>query len=235
MYKIRLGKSDAYASVKTPIFRDNFLIHIQPCKNFVLQVDGGRVSGLIHVRDAVLKTIDDKTLVLEFRNLGLLTKIELTADFVHKHDVRFFYINNGESDDLKKALTFEEEWGYPLIDFLADQLHSISYSTVAWRTGVTDDNDAEYEYWFNEEDPKDVVIEGDVPNSFWIRITKEQPSGLFKLTAMTKDEVLHRGISEEDFNRWPIPVRNDLPDGTESYILHHSFFTHEGGTTKDDD
>lgn len=226
MYKLRFEKSDAYASVKTPRFRDNALNHIDPYKNFVLQVDGRQVSGLIHVRDAVLKTIDDKTLVLEFRNLGLLTKIELTADFIHKHDVRFFYINNGESDDLKKALTFDEEWGYPLIDFLGDQLHSISYSTVAWRAGIYD-NEAEYEYWFNEEDLKDVVIEGDVPNSSWIRITKEPLSGLFKLTAMTKDEVMHSGISEEDFNRWPIPVRNDLPDGTESYIIHHSLFRHD--------
>ena len=233
MYKLRFEESDAYASVKTPIFRDNFLIHIQPYRNFVLQVDGRQVTNLIYVRYAILKTIDDKTLVLEFGNEGLLTKIELTADFIHTHDVRFFYINDGSSDDLKKALTLDEEWGYPLIDFLEDQLHSISYGTVAWRADITDDNEATYEYWFNEEDPKDVIIEGDVPNAEWIRITKD-PCGLFKLKAMTKDEVIHSGVDEDDFNIWSIPVRNDLPDGTESYIIHHSFFRHEGGATEDD-
>lgn len=233
MYKLRFVKSDAYASVKTPIFKDDFLIHILPSADFILQVDGRQVTNLIRVREAKLKTIDDKALVLSHMYEGLLTKIQLTADFIANHDVKFIYINNGSVTDLKKALTFEEEWTYPLIDFLEDQLHAISYSTVAWRAGIYD-NDAEYEYWFNEEDMKDVVIEGDVPNSFWIRITKE-PSGLFKFTAMTKAEVMRSGISEEDFNRWPIPVRNDLPDGTESYIIHHSFFRHEGGATKDDD
>jgi hypothetical protein len=110
---------------------------------------------------------------------------------------------------------------------LADQLHSISYSTVAWRTDIADDNEATYEFWFNEDDPKDVIIEGDVPNAEWIRITKD-PCGLFKLTATTNDDVIHSGIS----GIWP---RNDLPDGTESYVMHHSFFTHEGGVTENDD
>lgn len=228
MYKLRFEKSDAYAAVKHPIFRDDFLIHIQPYRNFILQVDGKQVSNLIHVKESLLRTEDDKTLVLSFGENGFVTKIELTADFIHTHDVRFVYINNGSSDDLKKALTFEEVWGYPLIDFLADQLHAISHSTVAWRAGI-DDNETAYEYWFNEEDPKDVVIEGDVPNSFWIRITKD-PCGLFKLTAMTKaeiidlkaipDHMLHCGLPVR-------PVRNDLPDGTESYIIHHAFFTYD--------
>ena len=224
MYKLRFEKSDAYASMKTPVFSNNFMTHIVPYKNFVLQVDGRQVTKLIHAKEVGLETIDDK-LVLSFRDLGLLTKIELTADFIHKHDVRFFYINDGSSDDLKKALTFDEEWGYPLIDFLGEQIHSISYGTVAWRVGIGD-NGAEYEFWFNEEDPKDAIIEGDVPNAVWIRITKDS-YGLFKLTAMTEEDVIRSGISEDNFNRRPIPVRNDLPDGTESYIIHHSFFRHD--------
>ena len=228
MYKLRFEKSDAYASVKHPVFRDNFLIHIQPCKNFLLQIDGVQVSNLIRVKDALLRLEDDKTLVLSFGENGFVTKILLTADFINTHDVRFVYINNGSSDDLKKALTFEEVWGYPLIDFLADQLHTISHSTVAWRAGI-DDNETAYEYWFNEKDPKDVVIEGDVPNSFWVRITKDH-YGLFKLTAMTKAEIISlKAIPDHMLlGGLPVrPVRNDLPDGSESYIIHHAFFTHD--------
>ena len=235
MFKIRLKKEDASAGRPVPFFADNWVSFIRGNDDFIVSVDGKQVTSLIHANTSNITLNTDGELVLTSEKNGMVTKLELTAGFVHSHDVRFIYIKDGSYDDLKQTLDFETDWGYPLIDFLANQLHSISYPTVAWREDT--DADADYEYWFDETDPKDVVIEGDIGNAFWIRLSKFN-GDTFKITAITRAEIIDlKAIPEHILNCGipPRPVWNGLPDGTDSYIIHHSFFRHEGGATEDDD